>query len=182
MHRRPLPQKKIFAKLENSSCMIENPSLYYRLARGSGSVGRAQPCQGWGRGFEPRLPLHRLNRAGLKTSALFLRPRRCNGWRRGQAVRQRPAKPLSPVRFRSSPPTSPLPVFRTPLRGFTRATPLPRLSRARMPSSQSSESRFSAIIGRDWKFCRKRHTGAPCGLQNLYDRASFIGIISRQDA
>ena len=26
------------------------------------------------------------------------------GWRRGQAVRQRPAKPLSPVRFRSSPP------------------------------------------------------------------------------
>ena len=27
-------------------------------ARGSGSVGRAQPCQGWGRGFESRLPLH----------------------------------------------------------------------------------------------------------------------------
>ena len=26
--------------------------------RGSSSVGRAQPCQGWGREFEPRLPLH----------------------------------------------------------------------------------------------------------------------------
>ena len=25
--------------------------------RGSSSVGRAQPCQGWGREFEPRLPL-----------------------------------------------------------------------------------------------------------------------------
>ena len=25
--------------------------------RDSGSVGRAQPCQGWGRGFEPRLSL-----------------------------------------------------------------------------------------------------------------------------
>ena len=25
--------------------------------RGSSSVGRAQPCQGWGRGFESRLPL-----------------------------------------------------------------------------------------------------------------------------
>ena len=24
---------------------------------GHGSVGRAQPCQGWGRGFEPRCPL-----------------------------------------------------------------------------------------------------------------------------
>ena len=27
--------------------------------RGSSSVGRAQPCQGWGREFEPRLPLQK---------------------------------------------------------------------------------------------------------------------------
>ena len=27
---------------------------------GSSSVGRAQPCQGWGREFEPRLPLQTL--------------------------------------------------------------------------------------------------------------------------
>ena len=26
---------------------------------GNGSVGRAQPCQGWGSGFEPRIPLHK---------------------------------------------------------------------------------------------------------------------------
>ena len=30
--------------------------------RGSSSVGRAQPCQGWGREFEPRLPLQKLQR------------------------------------------------------------------------------------------------------------------------
>src|SRR5213082_1839560 len=29
-------------------------------ARGNSSVGRAQPCQGWGRGFESRFPLCRL--------------------------------------------------------------------------------------------------------------------------
>ena len=55
-------------------------------SRGRGSVGRAQPCQGWGRGFEPRRPLH-----------FFI-------GRHGQVVRQRPAKPLSPVRIRMSPP------------------------------------------------------------------------------
>ena len=35
------------------------PAARLPPARGSGSVGRAQPCQGWGRGFESRLPLHR---------------------------------------------------------------------------------------------------------------------------
>ena len=59
---------------------------YHNHSRGRGSVGRAQPCQGWGRGFEPRRPLH-----------FFIR-------RHGQVVRQRPAKPLSPVRIRMSPP------------------------------------------------------------------------------
>jgi hypothetical protein len=29
--------------------------------RGNSSVGRAQPCQGWGRGFESRFPLHFLS-------------------------------------------------------------------------------------------------------------------------
>ena len=28
-----------------------------REVRGNSSVGRAQPCQGWGREFEPRFPL-----------------------------------------------------------------------------------------------------------------------------
>src|SRR4030088_2453756 len=37
------------------------PWLEWRLellfVRGNSSVGRAQPCQGWGRGFESRFPL-----------------------------------------------------------------------------------------------------------------------------
>src|SRR5438034_8300655 len=38
-----------------------------RVQRGSGSVGRASPCQGEGRGFESRLPLRSSNswRGGL---------------------------------------------------------------------------------------------------------------------
>ena len=39
-----------------------------RQSSGSGSAGRASPCQGEGRGFEPRLPLH-----FLPTSALAAR-------------------------------------------------------------------------------------------------------------
>ena len=34
--------------------------------RGNSSVGRAQPCQGWGRGFESRFPLERNDGRGLK--------------------------------------------------------------------------------------------------------------------
>ena len=69
----------------------------FYLARGHGSVGRAQPCQGWGRGFEPRCPLHRTIRAGFTIGSFHIR-------RSGQVVRQRPAKPLPPVRIRASPP------------------------------------------------------------------------------
>ena len=31
---------------------------YELLSCGNSSVGRAQPCQGWGREFESRLPLY----------------------------------------------------------------------------------------------------------------------------
>jgi hypothetical protein len=34
-------------------------------ACGRGSGGRAHPCQGWGRGFDSRRPLHRSSRRGL---------------------------------------------------------------------------------------------------------------------
>ena len=40
--------------------MIGRPSSAGRrtfVCRGNSSVGRAQPCQGWGRGFESRFPL-----------------------------------------------------------------------------------------------------------------------------
>ena len=34
---------------------FESPPLHFQC--GNSSVGRAQPCQGWGREFEPRFPL-----------------------------------------------------------------------------------------------------------------------------
>ena len=34
----------------------------FRRKGGNSSVGRAQPCQGWGRGSESRFPLHLLNK------------------------------------------------------------------------------------------------------------------------
>ena len=35
-------------------------AYYIHSSSGHGSAGRAPPCQGGGRGFEPRCPLHRL--------------------------------------------------------------------------------------------------------------------------
>ena len=63
--------------------------------RGLSAVGSAPPCQGGGRGFEPRSPLHAF--PGRCESAFFI-------WRSGQVVRHGPAKPLPPVRIRASPP------------------------------------------------------------------------------
>ena len=65
-------------------------------ACGLSAVGSAPPCQGGGRGFEPRSPLHESTGAGLRP-ALSVR-------RSGQVVRQGPAKPSPPVRIRASPP------------------------------------------------------------------------------
>ena len=36
---------------------FDSASRLQKNSRGSSSVGRAQPCQGWGREFETRLPL-----------------------------------------------------------------------------------------------------------------------------
>ena len=66
--------------------------------RGLSAVGSAPPCQGGGRGFEPRSPLHESSGAD-SIGSFHIR-------RDGQVVRQRPAKPLSPVRIRVSPPTN----------------------------------------------------------------------------
>ena len=38
-----------------------------REVRGNSSVGRAQPCQGWGREFEPRFPLQKKKSAEMLT-------------------------------------------------------------------------------------------------------------------
>ena len=64
--------------------------------RGFSSFGRARPCQGRGGGFEPRNPLHFFI---ILCAPISVRIRR-----HGQAVRQRSATPLSPVRFRVAPP------------------------------------------------------------------------------
>ncbi len=50
-------KQKGFHVCKNKGC-AGSLILYNRQARGRGSAGRAQPCQGWGRGFEPRRPLH----------------------------------------------------------------------------------------------------------------------------
>jgi hypothetical protein len=42
-----------------------------RNSCGSGSVGRASPCQGEGRGFESRLPLHIIHIISLNFILIF---------------------------------------------------------------------------------------------------------------
>ena len=42
--------KVILHKKRSRKCQVSQK-------RGNSSVGRAQPCQGWGREFEPRFPL-----------------------------------------------------------------------------------------------------------------------------
>ena len=64
---------------------------------GFSSFGRARPCQGRGGGFDPRNPLQKKRVRRICIVPAFIR-------RHSQAVRQRSAKPSSPVRFRVSPP------------------------------------------------------------------------------
>ena len=76
--------------------------------RGFSSFGRAPPCQGGGGGFEPRNPLQKRVRKGRFSYPIFSNcagiPLPCTIRRHSQAVRQRSAKPSSPVRFRVAPP------------------------------------------------------------------------------
>ncbi len=46
------------SRLKTQDSVWFNGKLTFtKLTSGSSSVGRAQPCQGWGREFESRLPL-----------------------------------------------------------------------------------------------------------------------------
>ena len=47
-----------------------NPKRKEWVTCGSSSVGRAQPCQGWGREFEPRLLLQKNKSAAMLTFVL----------------------------------------------------------------------------------------------------------------
>src|SRR3954452_21268732 len=73
------------------------PLLEFFSQRGRGSVGRASPCQGEGRGFESRRPLG-TSGAGRETGARVR-------WS-GREAGQRPAKPSTRVQI-PSPPRSP---------------------------------------------------------------------------
>ena len=44
-------------KIPTFATAIERDAPYKGNAGGNSSVGRAQPCQGWGRGSESRFPL-----------------------------------------------------------------------------------------------------------------------------
>ena len=89
---------KTLKKFQILACIGAMVPVYYPLRRGLSAVGSAPPCQGGGRGFEPRSPLHAF--PGRCESAFFI-------WRSGQVVRHGPAKPLPPVRIRASPPDRP---------------------------------------------------------------------------
>ena len=53
-----------------SSSLVSRSILNIKLC-GNSSVGRAQPCQGWGREFEPRFPLQ-IHNPSLNNEGFFL--------------------------------------------------------------------------------------------------------------
>ena len=61
--------------------------------------GRASPCQGERREFESRLPLQKTHMRLFCYKDTIVYP-----WRHSQVVRQRSAKPLSPVQVWVAPP------------------------------------------------------------------------------
>ena len=72
---------------------LDHPRLKYFQVRGNSSVGRAQPCQGWGREFESRFPLQfvrrgrRGNRGGVSPFYCIDAMRRVwAGWQSGYAA------------------------------------------------------------------------------------------------
>ena len=54
---------------------------------GNSSVGRAQPCQGWGREFEPRFPLKK-DKANIGAVVQLVRILACHA--RGRGFEPRP--------------------------------------------------------------------------------------------
>ena len=89
---------RVLSRRPAGTTRCESSSKARWLACGRGSVGRASPCQGEGRGFESRRPLG-TSGAGRQIGALVR-------WS-GREARQRPAKPSTRVQI-PSPPRSPL--------------------------------------------------------------------------
>ena len=82
---------KVFSRRPAGTTRCESSSKARWLACGRGSVGRASPCQGEGRGFESRRPLGE----GLSTYPHFR-------WS-GREARQRTANPYTRVQIPSPP-------------------------------------------------------------------------------
>ena len=99
--------------------------------------GRALPCQGEGRGSESRFPLHS-TKANISVCLIFLKGR----WHHSQAVRQRSAKPSSPVRFWVVPPT----ICRCGGIGRRKGLKIPRSKRAyRFKSGHRHQKMFKSF-------------------------------------
>ena len=75
--------EKFFKKSEKNFGGLKNVTTFAiaKQKRGSSSVGRAQPCQGWGREFEPRLPLQKLQRNLRLFSFYILSEKHCTLFR-----------------------------------------------------------------------------------------------------
>ena len=61
--RRPGPRRRIAVDAVGGP---PGPPAIVAGSRGRGSAGRAQPCQGWGRGFESRRPLQNRRSGALR--------------------------------------------------------------------------------------------------------------------
>ena len=57
----PVPKKALPLHPQSREMPFEKIG-FRRNTSGNSSVGRAQPCQGWGRGSESRFPLNMLNK------------------------------------------------------------------------------------------------------------------------
>ena len=100
------------------------------VSSGSGSVGRASPCQGEGRGFESRLPLHFLVRRSLRRLGPAGSPPRDDApVPLRLVVGQRTLDPLAEVRILEGQP--PRPELRRIAGTEPRPDPLPRRRRLR---------------------------------------------------
>ena len=84
---------------------LSAPSPRTRSSSGSGSVGRASPCQGEGRGFESRLPLH----SSYFVAAPDGRRHLIESLPLRLVVGQRTLDPLGEVRILEGQPASPVP-------------------------------------------------------------------------
>ena len=137
------------------------------LACGRGSVGRASPCQGEGRGFESRRPLgdaeHRRGQPAVlgihgEPAGCGLIGRRLGSFRGGVAewFRQGPAKPCTRVRFPSPPPVPERHLVTCPAKGVAPASRPPHgtpASQGGPGGSPAASSVTAPVLLRDQLIC-----------------------------